>query len=226
MSKDQSNLINISVNVLIPTLILLKGIPFFQVNPFNRLLIALSFPFFYGVFELMKSKKTNMFSVLGVVSILLTGGIGLLKLSSGWLAIKEALIPSLIGFTLIMSAYLKKPLVKLLFNKFLNISIINEALIKKNKEFFFEKCCIEITYYIGGTFFISAILNYFITRMVVTASPGTLLFMEQLGRLTFISYFVIAIPCMFILILICYFTIKKLKSITGLKFEDMLILNR
>jgi hypothetical protein len=50
--------------------------------------------------------------VLGLVSILLTGGIGLLQLDTRWLAVKEAAIPGLIGLAVLMSTRTRYPLVK------------------------------------------------------------------------------------------------------------------
>ena len=61
--------------------------------PMARLVLALAFPLGWGSFELLKYRKFNFIALLGLVSVLLTGGIGLLKLDNQWLAIKEAAIP-------------------------------------------------------------------------------------------------------------------------------------
>ncbi len=43
--------------------------------------------------------------ILGIVSVLLTGGIGVLELDTQWLAVKEALIPGIIGVVVLGSTY-------------------------------------------------------------------------------------------------------------------------
>ena len=62
------------------------------------LIFALLFPFSYGAYDLLKRKKWNFFSILGIISILLTGGIGLIPGGTvNMFAIKEAAIPAIIG---------------------------------------------------------------------------------------------------------------------------------
>jgi len=52
--------------------------------------VALLFPIGYGIWDWSKEKKINIFSALGLISVLLTGGIGLFELPTQWVAIKEA----------------------------------------------------------------------------------------------------------------------------------------
>ena len=44
------------------------------------LIVALVFPLGYGVYDFVRRRKTNFISVLGFVSVLLSGGLGLMKL--------------------------------------------------------------------------------------------------------------------------------------------------
>lgn len=52
------------------------------------LVAALLFPVVYGGMDLIRNKKFNFISALGFISVLLTGGIGLLELDTRWLALK------------------------------------------------------------------------------------------------------------------------------------------
>jgi len=45
----------------------------------------------------VKEKKYNIYSIIGLVSIALTGGIGLFHIPTQWVAIKEAGVPTLFG---------------------------------------------------------------------------------------------------------------------------------
>ena len=69
-------------------------------GPVYGLLVALAFPVGYGIYDFVVRRGFNFYSALGFVSILLTGGIGLLKLPVEWLAIKEAAVPFVIGVAL------------------------------------------------------------------------------------------------------------------------------
>ncbi len=81
------------------------------------LIAALAFPLAWGLFELISYRKFNFIALLGLVSILLTGGIGLFELDTQWLAIKEAAIPTVIGIGVLVSTFTPYPLVKTLLFK-------------------------------------------------------------------------------------------------------------
>ena len=122
MPKNQGTndnlLLNIACNIIIPTLILINlsddnylGIRF-------AIVTALAFPVFYGLKDFIKIKKVNIFSTIGVASIILTGGISLLELNPIYIAIKEAAIPAVLGLATLLSLKTKFPLVKtFLFNE-------------------------------------------------------------------------------------------------------------
>jgi intracellular septation protein A len=96
--KKKSGLLsNLLLNVAIPALILSKLSGDDALGPVWAVVVALAFPLAFGLWELKHSGKVNFFSVLGIISVLLTGGISLLQLPPSYIAIKEALIPGLIG---------------------------------------------------------------------------------------------------------------------------------
>ena len=131
---------------------------------FYGLLIALSFPIIYGLSEFYFNRKINFFSVLGLISVLLTGGIGLFQFPSNWLAIKEALIPGIIGMAVIISTYTKYPLLKMFFDETLNIEGLREKLTHSDNEWFNARFRFS-SLILGGTFFISSFLNFFLSEM-------------------------------------------------------------
>ena len=45
----------------------------------TALIVALAFPLGWGLYELLKHRKFNFIALLGLISALLTGGIGLLQ---------------------------------------------------------------------------------------------------------------------------------------------------
>ncbi len=105
------------------------------------LILALAFPIGWGLYELVRFKITNYIALLGLVSVLLTGGIGLLKLDAQWLAVKEAAIPALLGIAVLISARVGYPLIKtLLYNpKILNTVRIEQILSERGHDEAFER---------------------------------------------------------------------------------------
>jgi intracellular septation protein A len=188
------------------------------------LIIGLAFPLSWGLFELFRYRKYNFIAVLGVVSVGLTGGIGLLSLDAKWLAIKEAAVPALIGIAVLLSTRTKYPLVKtLLYNPaVLNVDKIQRKLEEKGTEDVFEDRLLKASYYFSGTFLFSSIMNYVLAKWIVTSESGTTAFNEELGRMTLVSYPVIAIPSMIMMIGIFYYLWRTIRRLTGYSLEEVL----
>ena len=89
----QRPLIDLLLGIVIPSIILMKFSGDNELGASTALVVALAFPLGWGLFELIKYKKFNFIALLGLISVLLTGGIALLQLDTQWLAVKEAAIP-------------------------------------------------------------------------------------------------------------------------------------
>ncbi len=217
-------LLEIGVTILVPALVLMKLSGPASLGPLKALLLALFFPLAWGIWDAWRRHKFNWLAALGVVSTLLTGGIGLMKLDAGWLAVKEAAVPTLIGLVIMGSAWTRKPLIHLMvFNASLfNVDRVQKALALKGTAAQFEARLRQGTFMLAGTFFFSAVANFFLTRAVVTSAAGTEAFNEELGRLTLLSYPIIAIPSMLMMMAMLYWLARQAKSLTGLDLGDML----
>src|SRR5690554_5061120 len=88
--KRESLLANLVLNIAVPTIILSKfsGEEYLGIK--MGIVVALAFPLLYGARDFVVRRKLNVFSALGLVSVLLTGGISLLELDPKYIAIKEA----------------------------------------------------------------------------------------------------------------------------------------
>lgn len=212
------------VTLIIPSLILMKLSGPEDLGAVNALLLALAFPLSWGIRDLITQRKLNPFAALGLVSILLTGGIGLLQLDTQWLAVKEAAIPGLIGLVVAGSAHTRFPLVRvLLFSPALmNVEKIQDSLIQRGNQAAFEMRLKIATWMLGGSFFFSAAMNYFLAIWIVTSPAGTPAFNEELGRLTLLSYPMIALPSMLIMMAVLYYLARTIRILAGLKLAEVL----
>jgi len=134
-------LLELLINIIIPTLILSFLSKEQYLGNKLALILALSFPIIYGFKELIGQHKINFLSVIGVVTVALTGGMGLLELDPKCIAIKEAAIPAGLGLFTIISLKTSFPLVRtFIFNdKFVQVNKINAALDQNNSKQAFEK---------------------------------------------------------------------------------------
>ena len=217
-------MIDLLVSIILPSIILMKFSGENDLGATGALITALAFPLGWGIFELIKYRKFNFIALLGLISVLLTGGIGLLQLDLKWLAIKEAAIPSIIGLAVLASTFTRYPLVKtMLFNpKVIDVDKIKEKLEEKNSTLAFDARLMKANYLFAGTFLFSAIMNYILAKSIVTSPSGSTAFNEELGQLTLYSYPMIAIPSMLMMMAIMYYLWRTINGLTGLDLEGIM----
>ena len=225
--KKENLFVNLAFNIIIPAVILSKLSNEEYLGTTLGLIVALMFPLGYGLMDFASRKKVNIFSVLGVVSTLLTGGISLLELDPSYIAIKEAAIPGLIFLIVLISTWTPYPLVEKL--------IFNEAIFDLDK---LQKCISEMniqkqmnvvlkrsSYLVASSFLFSSILNYVLATAIVVSKPGTVAYNEELGKLTALSYPVIALPCTLIMAAALFYMIHHIQKLTDKDIEEFLAIS-
>ncbi len=221
-TKKENPLFNLFFNILIPFLIMTKLSKPEYLGQVYGLITALAFPFLYGIYDLIGASKVNYISLLGLLSILLTGGIGLLELDKTWMIAKETSIPLLIGIFVFATERTDKPLVKNIIGQVIDLHKIATAYKDHGKEGQFNSRLTRSSYMLGGTFFVSALLNFILAVVVLEGKPGSTEFVESIGRMTFLSYPVIAVPSMIMVGFIFWYLFKDLEKEVGLDFESVL----
>ena len=226
--KKENPLLNILLSIVIPAIILSKfSTPeYLGVKP--GFLIALCFPIGLSLYELVVEKKVGFIAILGLVSTLLTGIIGILEIPTQWLAVKEAAVPLLIGLAVFISQYTPYPLIeKILYNdQLLKLSLIEERLQANNSKEKIQKGLRIASLMVTASFMLSAILNFTLTKYIVVSPAGTEAFNQELGKLTALSYPVIALPSTLVMVVALWYLIKQLKQATGLSMEEMLAIEQ
>lgn len=217
-------LLNLACNVAAPALMLTKGGKWLGLEPKTALLAALSFPLAYGLYDLAKRRNFNFLSALGFASTLASGGLGLLKLEPFWFAVKEAVVPMLIGLTVLASQWSRKPLVRtlLLNEQVIDVARVEAAIAAGGRQAAFLRLLGSSSWLLAASFALSAVLNFVLARLIITAMPDTPLFNEQLGRLTWLSYIVIMVPSMGMMIFALWRLLKGLEALTGLTLDELL----
>ena len=171
-----------------------------------------------------RRKKYNFISILGFISILLTGGLGLLAVDGIWFAVKEAAVPLVIGAGVVLSMNTSTPLVKtfLLNDEVMNLDLVEKKLTEHGKNDDFEALLRSSSWLLAFSFLLSAILNFFLALYILTSPAGTPEFTAELGKLQAVSFPVIALPCTLVMMVALWKLIKGLMSMTGLGIEDIL----
>lgn len=225
----ENTFLNIFCNILIPIFILNKGNRY--LGPINSLLLAIIFPIAYGSYDLYQNKKFNVFSILGILNVAITGGLAIAGLGGIYFAIKEASFPGLIGIFVFVSAFTQKPFIETMFLNptILKTHLIDEKLTDPEKRQKFKSHVRKSTVLLSLSFVLSAFLNFYLALKVFIPIPETLslaerstLLNEQIAKMTSLSVFVIMVPSMIFMLAIFWYLFHGIKSLTNIKAEELM----
>ena len=217
--KEENQFINLLCNIILPSFILIKLSSENYLGAFWGLIIALSFPITYGIYDFIIRKDVNIISIFGFMSTLLTGLISFVEADKVWIIVKETSIPLLIA--IFMLVFKKKGLIffKELFSQIINKEAILTRITPRQYDSIWTK------YYSAMIipFIISACLNFILAYLIIESQPGTSSYNAEIGKMTALSFPVIALPSMIILVIIMIFLFKEIGYKTGLKFEEIIV---
>ena len=220
-ARRENPLLNIGLNIALPAIVLMQLSREDRLGPVYGLLLALAFPVGYGLYDFAARRGFNFYSALGFVSVLLTGGIGLLKLPVEWLAIKEAAVPFIAGIAVLVSLRTRYPLIKTIIHQVIAVERVYAALRQRDRVQAYERRLVVATYMVVFGLLVSTVLNYVLARIVVVSEPGSAAFNEELGRMTALSFPVITVPSIIILVIALYYLVNGITKETGLDLQDV-----
>lgn len=221
--KRENLLLNLACNLAIPTFVLMHLSKDKWLGPQWGMIVALVFPLGYGIYDAIQRRKANIFSVVGVLSVLLTGTLNQLKADGFWFAIKEAAIPTLFGAAVLFSMRTQRPLVReLLWNdQIIDTARVDTVLAERGRRAELERLLTHASLGLAFSFLLSAALNFGLARYLLKSAPGTPEFNAELGRMNGLSLPVIMLPTMIVTVFVLWKLMTGLTQITGLPFEDI-----
>ena len=247
-NNQEHPLANILINVIIPVFALsfLSKDPALQetarpwhIGPINAMIAALLLPLAYGIWHFAKSKKANLFSILGLVSVLLTGGLtiylwnrnGTVKPNAGLLfGIKEGMIPLILGVAVILSHRWSTPLIRVfLYNDTLfDIAKIESRVKEESGELKYQAILLSATRLFAASFFLSSLMNLALAQWFFRDfEPDKAGALEQynaiVGKVMGWGFAVIGVPILIFLFFTLRQLIHGLKELTGFKDEELLM---
>jgi hypothetical protein len=222
--KTNNPLIALIISIIIPLIVLTRFSHDEYLGPVWGLLIALLLPLLYGLHELMFNKRKSLMSLIGIISVLLTGVIGIMKFPPHWVAVKEAAIPLAVGLIVLFSTKSSWQLItKLLYNReIFDIDKIQYKLETDGLHNRLKRKLEKANLFLSCSFFFSAVLNFFLAKVIVQSMPGTTEFNEEIGRMTILSFPVIVLPSVVIMLFIFRYIMTSIKSMTQLNSNEVL----
>jgi hypothetical protein len=214
--------------IVAPSLVLMYASGDTALGPTLALLLALAFPLLWGVNSWRQARGFGAMAGIGVVSTLLTGGMGLLQLDGSWFAVKEAAVSALFGLAVAASAFLRRPLIHalLLHPSVFDVPRLEAALARRGTGAAFAGRMRRATLLLAATFGVSALLNYLLARWLVASPSGSEAFNQELGRFTLVSWPVITVPSLALTMALLWWIARVIRELADLGFNDLLLAGR
>ena len=222
--KAENLFLNLICNLALPTAIMTWASGERALGPKWGLLAALLFPLGYGIYDFVQRRRVNFISAIGFVSVLITGGFGLLKLDGFWFAVKDGAMPALIGIAVLASLRAKEPLVhEILYNpQVIDVERVHQRLTERNAHAGFEQLMRKSSYLIASAMLISAVLNYAFARWIIVSPPDTEAFNKELAKMHWVSMLGLSIPTIGMMFYALWQLMKGLGQLSGLTLDEIL----
>ncbi len=211
-------LLNLAFNVAIPSVLLSTMSKPERLGPVWGLVVALAFPIAYGIADFARRRQANFISIIGFLSILLTGVFALIRLDRFWFAVKEAALPAIIGISVLASMRSKVPLVRqILYNdQVIDVEQVEAALETRGTRTQFDDALRQAGFWLAASFALSAALNFALARHLIRSDSGTPAFNEELAQMNLWSWPVIVIPSVAMTMFTLWQLVRAIVRLTGL----------
>jgi len=222
--KAENLVMNLICNVALPTAILSWGSGPHALGPKGGLVVALLFPIGYGLYDFQQRRRANFISILGFVSVLVSGGFGLMKLDGFWFAVKDGVLPALIGVAVLASMRAKEPLIhEILYNpQIIEIDRVEAALAARGAQPDFARLMRSSSLLIAAAMLVSGALNFGFARLIIRSPAGTEAFNAELAKMHWVSLIGLSIPTMAMMMYALWRLLRGLQTLTGLSIDEIL----
>ncbi len=221
--KEENPLWGLLLNIAAPSFILHRFSEPHQLGPILALVVSISIPIAYGIYDWNRRRQFNLFSILGSASVALTGGLGLIQADALWVALKEASLPLFFAIAILVSTRSRRPLVRtfLMSPLLVDVPAVERALKKNRHESAFQKLLFRSSIILSASMMLCAVLSFGVALYFLRSDPGTPEFNQELGRMIAMSFPIAGIPSLLVLLYAFWILLRGLRNLTGLETGDI-----
>lgn len=210
------------LNIFLPIAILLTLSDPDRLGALPALLLAVGIPAAYGIWELLRSRTVNASSILGIVSVFMTGVIAVFELDTDLFAIKEAAIPVGFAAVLLVTNRMRFPVVKLLFDMVQRRDVVEKAVRDQGEEAAYRAHIERSGTIWAGIMLLSGVLKFILSSVIMTADAGTKAFNTQLATYELVQIPTTMLLTMVLILSLIFFIAKGTGMIIGLPPSQVL----
>jgi hypothetical protein len=218
-TSPKSNTVQLVVNVIIPTIILLTLSDKSRLGARSAMLVSLAFPVGLELYTLARRRKPSMLSIISIVGILLTGLISTLGLSENWLAVRRSAIYGIAGIVLFGSIIAKRSLLNLALPRLLDMELIRKKVKAANNEKVFQKHIDVAGYAFAALLIAIAVSSFALTLSVIKSPTESAAFNSEYVRLRALSLPATTLPLLVGVTAILLYLLNAISKLTGLSTE-------
>lgn len=225
LHKPPNPVLDILLTVVLPSLVLEWLSKPERLGPFWALVVASAIPLSFGVFCLASGRGLDFFSILGLAAVLISGGLGLLKLDAFWFAMKEACVPVFLGLAFPLSHSWGRPLIEsvLLAPHLINRPVLERSLTTDQQRAEFGAVLCKASWGMGAAMLLSAVGNFFLALYLLGGKePGGEAFVKAIGTLNWAGFIVIGVPLLGAMVLVMIWFLRAVRRLTGLERDDLM----
>jgi hypothetical protein len=209
----------ILLNVVFPAGVLMFGAA--SLGPRLALLMATLGPLVSLAIDRWRTGRTTPLSLLALVSIVLSGGIGLIELDTQWFAVKEAALPLAFAVATALSAWTSWPALGAILGTLLDDEKVSSALLHRGATGRWDARLRRDTLWFAATLGAAAVASGALAGWMVRGPSGSTQFAEQLGQYTAWSLGVVTVPSMAAALWVFRGSILALEELTGAEVDSL-----
>lgn len=196
-----------------------------RLGPFWALVVSALLPLTFGIYCWVTKAGLNFFSILGLVAVVVTGGLGLLKLDAFWFGMKEVIVPVLIGLAFPASHAWGRPMIcAMIFAPHLiNERALRDSLDTPEKQRGFNSLLLKASWGMGVSMLLSAVLNFALAMYLLGGKePGSEAFVKGMGTLNWGGTLIIGAPMLLSMMVVLVGFMRGVYRLTGLHKDDLM----
>lgn len=224
-SRQPNAWIDLALTVVAPSIVLDYLSPPSRLGPFYALVVSMFFPIGFGIWCWWKKHAWNVFSILGLATVLLSGGLGLLKLDAFWFSIKESAVPLALGAAFPLSHAWGRPLINAMLMQphLINVGAVRTALNSTDKVFAFERALRRASWSLALGMIVASVANFFLVLYLLKGKePGSEAFVRAIGTQNWAGMIVIGVPMAAGMLVVFVALVRQIQRITGLERADLM----
>jgi hypothetical protein len=212
----------LACTVVLPSVVLLTSASPDRLGPTLALVLALAPPAAWAVVTQVRERRVSGLAVIALLSVAVSGGIGLAAVDARWFAVKEAVVPAGLGLLILGTAPTRLSLVPVLLDRILDRERTRTVLSARGTQVQFDTAARRATVVLGLVTLGSAIGSFLLAQALVVSPAGSEAFATELGRYTALSFPAVTLPVLVGSVLVLRRVLISLEEAAGTALEELM----